>query len=101
MSELLLETFPPGISNIALKQLQENMQNREVLLQGIIQRFTRYYACDLATLEARLARGEGLEHPDWEDSIEWRNAVEMLQQTRFMRSLLEWLLRLNVPLRIS
>ncbi|HOU13058.1 MAG TPA: hypothetical protein PKZ84_08060 [Anaerolineae bacterium] len=101
MSELALETFPPGITSFTLHQLQEEMQNRESLLQGIIQRFTQHYACDLATFEARLARGEGAEHPDWEDSIEWRNAVETLQQTRFMRSLLEWLLRLSVPLRIS
>jgi hypothetical protein len=101
MSDLALETFPPGITSFTLHQLQEEMQNREVLLQGIIQRFTRQYAGGLAALEARLARGEGSEHPDWEDSIEWRNAVEALQQTRFMRSLLEWLLRLNVPLRTS
>jgi hypothetical protein len=101
MSEMILETFPPGISHLTLNQLQVEMQNRETLLQGIIQRFTRHYTCDLASLEARLARGEGAEHPDWEDSIEWRNAVETLQQTRFMRSLLEWLLRLNVPSRIS
>jgi len=98
--ENALETFPSGISQSTLAQLQEEMQNRTTLLQGIIQRFARHYACDLDTLESRLARGEGPEHPDWEDSIEWRNAVESLQQTHFMQSLLEWLLHLNVPSRI-
>jgi len=97
----MFETFPPGISRLALTQLQEEMQSRATLLQGIIQRFAQHYACDLTTLEARLTCGEGPEHPDWEDSIEWRNAVEALQQTHFIQSLLEWLLHLNVPSHVS
>ena len=48
--------------------------------------------CRSEALEARLARGEGVEHPDWEDSIEWRNAAQTLQRTEKMWSLLEWLL---------
>jgi len=82
---------PPGISQEMLTQLLKDERNREVLLQGIIRRFEQRYGGSLEALEARLARGEGPEHPDWEDSIEWRNAVEALQRTQILRSLLEWL----------
>ena len=101
MIEMALRTFPPGISRETLTQLMEDTQNREVLLQGIIKRFEQHYTCTLKALEARLAHGEGSEHPDWEDSIEWRNAVETLQRTQLMKSLLEWILNLNVPSSIS
>jgi hypothetical protein len=53
----------------------------EILLQQVIQQMEQRYDDSLETLEVRLARGEGQEHPDWEDSIEWRNAVEALQRT--------------------
>jgi hypothetical protein len=63
----------------------------------VTNRFEEQYGQPLAELEARLARGEGSEHPDWEDSIEWRNAEEALQRARVMRRLLEWLLPSIAP----
>jgi len=74
-----------------LPQLLKGELSREVLLQGIIQRFEQRCGGSLEAFEARLARGEGPEHPHWEDSIEWRNAVESLQRTQMIRSLLQWL----------
>jgi len=63
-----------------------------VLLRETIRQFERRHHGLLEELEARLARGEGQEHPDWEDSIEWRSAVEALQRMRLLRSILEWLI---------
>jgi len=97
MSGIALSTLPSGISREVLVQLLDDLRNREAVLQAVIRRFEQRYGESLEALEARLARGEGPEHPDWEDSIEWRNAVETLQRTRTLRSLLEWLLRSITP----
>ncbi len=97
MSQVISHALPSGISRETLTRLLEDTRNREALLQATIQRFAGRYGGSLEMLEARLARGEGPEHPDWEDSIEWRNAVDALQRTQLMRSLLEWLLRSIVP----
>jgi hypothetical protein len=97
MSKVALRTLPSGTSRETLSRLLDDMHNREAILQAMIRRFERHYGDSLEALEARLAQGEGPEHPDWEDSIEWRNAVEALQRTWVMRSLLEWLLGLIAP----
>jgi hypothetical protein len=97
MSEVALRALPSSISHEALTPVLDDVRNREVILQTMIRRFEQRYGDSLEALEARLARGEGREHPDWEDSIEWRNAVETLQRTQIMRRLLEWLLSSIAP----
>jgi hypothetical protein len=77
--------------------LLHEAREREAVLPAIIQRFEHRYGVSLEVLEARLSRGEGQEHPDWEDSIEWRNAIESLERTQVMRNLLEWLIPLISP----
>jgi hypothetical protein len=101
MTQLALNLLPGGISMEVLGNLLTDADGRTLLLQATIQRFEERYTLPLEALVARLARGEGAEHPDWEDSIEWRNAAETLQRTEKMRSLLEWLLRSTKPLPIS
>jgi len=101
MTQLALNLLPGGISTEVLGTLLTDADGRTLLLQATIRRFEERYKLPLEALEARLARGEGAEHPDWEDSIEWRNAAETLQRTETMRSLLEWLLRSTKPLPIS
>ena len=86
-----LQTFPSNVEESTLLRLLEETQARETLLRQVVRRLEQKYRCSLEELEARLARGEGREHPDWEDSIEWRNGVEMLQRTQLLWSLLEWL----------
>ncbi len=78
-------------------RLLEEARARETLLRQAVRRLEQKYRCSLEELEARLARGEGGEHPDWEDSIEWRNGVEMLRHTQLLRSLLEWLVNSLEP----
>jgi hypothetical protein len=101
MSEVALRALPSSISREALTPLLDDVRNREAVLLAMVRRFERDYGDSLEALEARLARGEGREHPDWEDSIEWRNAVETLQRTRVMRRLLEWLLGSTAPSPVS
>ncbi len=97
MSDVLLGTLPQSISLETLARLAHEAEDREEILQSILQRFEQRYQVPLETLEERLKRGEGTEHPDWEDSIEWRNAVEALQRVRLTRGLFEWLLRSIAP----
>lgn len=98
MTEMLVNTLPKGVSQETLARLAREAQDRESVLQSIIQRFEQRYQVPLEVLEERLSRGEGNEHPDWEDSIEWRNAVETLQRVRLARGLFEWLLHSIAPL---
>jgi len=79
MAQMISRALPADISGESLAHLLEGTRNREALLQATLHRFQERYGGSLETLEARLFRGEGPEHPDWEDSIEWRNAVEALQ----------------------
>lgn len=85
--------FPKNISRNALTRLRDDLSRRESVLQAMIQRFETQYNVPFESFETRLAEGKGQEHPDWEDSIEWRNAVDALTQADLMKRVLEWLLQ--------
>jgi len=89
--------WPDGISRQTVADLLSDARTQKQVLEQISTRFERKYDSSLAMLEARLARGEGSEYPDWEDSIEWRNAVEMLDRQQKLQGVLEWMLRSIVP----
>ena len=97
MSEIALRGLPSDISRETLAQSLADMRNREPLLETTIRRFEQSHGRSLEAMENRLSRGEGSEHPDWEDSIEWRNACQALERTRTLRTLLEWLLGSTTP----
>ncbi len=84
-----------------MRRLLEEARGREELLRQLIRRMESRYECSLEELEARLTRGEGPEHLDWEDSIEWRNAVEALDRTRALQCILEWLVNSLAPSPVS
>jgi hypothetical protein len=98
VSAVKMELWPSDLSRRSLTGLLEDVRSRENLLQTQIQRYERQYAQTLEELEERLDRGEGSEHPDWEDSIAWRNSLEVLHRQSQLRSLLEWTLRSTSPL---
>jgi hypothetical protein len=95
------QSWPFQIEPVTLRQLLEETQGRETLLRQVIRQMEQKYDCSLEELEARLDQGEGQEHPDWEDSIEWRNAVEALQRTRALQNILEWLVNSLAPSPVS
>ncbi len=49
-------------------------------MQQVIDTFESQYGFTLAELERKLNTLEIDEHPAWEDSIEWRNAIEQLER---------------------
>ncbi len=95
------QSGPFQVEPATLRRLLEEARGREVLLRQVIRRMEQQYDCSLEELEARLAHGEGREHPDWEDSIEWQNAVEALQRTQTLQSILEWLVNSLAPSPVS
>ncbi len=96
-----MEIWPPDLSRRSLTDMLEEVRSREALLRAQIERYECHYSETLDELEARLDQGEGSEHPDWEDSIAWRNSVEILNRQGQFRSLLEWTLRSTSLLRTS
>ena len=88
---LNLPALPRNVTPRSVQILKETSTAREALLQQVIQGFERKYGVSLEAFEGQLALGHALEHPGWEDSIEWRNAVEELEQTRVSRSIFTWL----------
>ena len=61
-----------------VKKLREEVEYYE----AIVKKFEKKYGCSLEELEKRIEK-EGVpidNHEIWEDSIEWRNAVEELEK---------------------
>jgi hypothetical protein len=63
-----------------MKKLREEFEYYE----EIVKKFEEKYDCSLEELEKKIER-EGVSidnHEIWEDSIEWRNAVEELEKLK-------------------
>jgi len=90
-------TLPPTITFDRVKKLNVDLTSREQLLRQMIERFERKYGFGLDELNRRLETRQVVEHPTWEDSIEWGNAVDQLAQVQLMQSILSWLINLLKP----
>lgn len=94
-------TLPPAITLDGVKQLSVELTSREQFLRQLASRFERQYNCSLDELYRRLGAREIAEHPAWEDSIEWGNAVDQLAQLQLTQSILAWLINLLTPSKSS
>jgi len=81
-----LPNLPEEITADSLEHLQASAASRETLLLQILQGFERKYGSSLEILERQLDNREVAEHPAWEESIEWRNALEELERAQVSRS---------------
>jgi hypothetical protein len=72
-------------------RLQVEVETRKQWLQQLTITYESRYHCSLTELEKRLSHSESDEHPAWEDSIEWRNAVEQLERIQLSEGVLTWL----------
>lgn len=66
------------IENKTAEELRSHLLKELALFEEVDNRFKRKYEMSLSELEKKIkAEGVPLEkHEIWEDSIEWRNAVE-------------------------
>lgn len=71
--------LPTNLTSDTLRTLEADAAARAEMLRQIIGHFEKKYQCSLETLERKLENLEVPEHPGWEESIEWRNAVEQLE----------------------
>jgi hypothetical protein len=93
--------WPFQIEPGTLRRILEETQGREILPRQVIREMERKYDSSLEELERRLSQGKGNEHPDWEDAIEWRNAVDALQRIRTLEAILQWLIDSREPSPVS
>jgi len=98
---LALQELPADITLEKLQNLQADLATRESLLRQITQQFERRYHCSLESFESKLENLELPEHPYWEESIEWRNAVEQIQRIQDIQSIIAWLTNLLTQSRSS
>ena len=81
----------PDITPDKLQRLNYDILNRQQILRQIISAFEARYGFSLPELERKLENREIEEHPAWEDSIEWRNALEQLNSARLSEKIFQWL----------
>lgn len=82
----------PVFQGLTLKQLtllEEKIDTEIALFQIIINKFKEKYG-NLEEFEHTLETCQIPEHPQWEESIEFRNATEELQNLKTLRSILTW-----------
>ncbi len=92
---------PPNITPDELESLQNDVRVRKNLLCQRIEAFEARYNCSLVELERQLENRAIDEHPTWEDSIEWRNAVEQLDRIELSESIFAWLQKLLTQSTVS
>ena len=72
------------IENKSAKELHSHLLKELALFEGIEKRFKKKYKMSLTQLEEKI-KTEGVsteKHEIWEDSIEWRNAMEEAAKLR-------------------
>jgi len=72
------------IENKSAKELHSHLLKELALFEGIEKRFKKKYKMSLIQLEEKI-KAEGVpteKHETWEDSIEWRNAIEEAAKLR-------------------
>ena len=92
-----LRTLPSSITFESVQKLRADLASREQFLRQMTSAFERKYDCALDELNRRLEARQIVEHPTWEDSIEWGNALDQLAQVELMQSIVAWLINLLKP----
>ena len=75
-----------------INNLHKMIASEIAFYKEILAKFRMKYG-DLAEFEAKLANAELPEHPYWEESIEYRNAYEELENLKKMKGVFEWILK--------
>ena len=76
-----------------INSLYKTIASEIAFYKEVLAKFGKKYG-DLAEFEAKLANAELPEHPYWEESIEYRNAYEELENLKKMKGVFEWILKL-------
>jgi len=86
-----------GAANIIEKDVILNMGETVAVemefYEQILKKFRSKYG-DLVEFESKIANAELPEHPNWERSIEYRNAYEELESLKRIKGVFDWILNL-------
>ena len=80
-----------SIKKEVYEEIVKKLKEEAEYYEAIVKKFEKKYGCSLEELEKRIEK-EGVpidDHEIWEDSIEWRNAVEELERLRKLLEELE------------
>ena len=75
-----VQVLPPTVKPDGVRQLSLSLASREQFLRQLIAGFERKYPPSLEELNRRLEARQIAEHPAWEDSIEWGNAIDQVNR---------------------
>ncbi len=79
-----------SIRKYVYEEIVRKLREDAEYYEAIVKKFEKKYGCSLEELEMKIEK-EGVpvdNHEIWEDSIEWRNAIEELEK---LKKLLEGL----------
>ena len=71
-----------SIKKEVYEEIVRKLKEEAEYYEAIIRKFEKMYGCSLVDLERKIEK-EGVpidNHEIWEDSIEWRNAIEELEK---------------------
>lgn len=74
-----------------LYKVNRNIEAEIKFYQEILEKFKSKYG-DLIEFEKKLENAELPEHPYWEDSIEYRNAYEEIENLKLIKEVFDWIL---------
>ena len=84
--EDLLSNMNPEL----LHAIGKDISDRIALYRRIARDFRKKYNCNLDEFEAKIKSREVVEHPCWEDAIEWGNALDELERLKTVKQALKW-----------
>ncbi len=76
-----------------LQAVEKDISDRIALYRMIVRDFKKKYNCNLDEFEAKIKSREVVEHPCWEDAIEWGNALDELERLKTVKQALKWTAR--------
>ena len=77
-------SFTPSVKKEVYEEIVRKLKEEVEYYEAIVKKFEKKYGCSLEELEKKIVK-DGVpidDHKIWEDSIEWRNAVEELEKLK-------------------
>ena len=81
------------IEKDVILNMDETIAAEMEFYEQVLKKFKSKYG-DLIEFESKMANAELPEHPNWEKSIEYRNAYEELESLKRMKGVFDWILNL-------
>lgn len=88
--KLSKDTLLSNMNSERLLAIKKDIADKIALYKKITRNFRKKYNCSLEEFEAKIKSGEVVEHPSWEEAIEWGNAIDELERLNTVKQALKW-----------